>query len=263
MADDDLRSWLEQARQTGEAEEAEGGWWDGEERGGRRRWTLWVLAVLPWLVVAGLALAGSARPAEPVTAPRPVLEEIPDPVAAPPEPPGDEGIAAAAALAVQTAVSGTDEATGRQRYVDLAVASATEWTGDVALVRVAAVVLEGVQGQWDAPRVAAYAVPIRLGAAGPFPVAPPWPLPDVPATAATPEAFAPDDDPGLAEAVGAALRSAGYAGVEVAEVARDPALPGILQARIAATAPGEASARNHTVWLREDPEPALLGTGAA
>jgi hypothetical protein len=280
MADDEFRSWLEQADRTDEIAEGPSAWWDDERnRGGRRRWTLWVLAALPWVVLAGLALAGKARPAEPPAGPVVAPPRLAPPATASPAPtvaqpasaapataalaPADPAVAAIAAIAVQTVITGTDPASGRDRYVDLAVAEGVTWLGDVALVRVAAVVFEGGQGYWDAPRLAAYAVPMRVASGAPAPVSPPWALPDPPKTALSPTGFVPIDDPELVSSAGRALEAAGYAGVVVSTVARDPVLPGILQAEVTATAPGEAAARGHTVWLRDDPAPALLGTRAS
>ncbi len=281
MAEDSLRSWLDEARP-----EADGlkdvvpsppPWWDDDAsdrlKGSHRRKLLWAFAVLPWLVVAGLAWQRA-----------PVNHSVPAPVRPPPrdtvdvdaaassparprslaEQPAAQGsldpaLGAAAALTVQDALTGSDEVTGRRRYVDLALPESVIWVGDVAIVQVAAVVLDGTPEGWEPPRHARYAVPLRAGPAGPRVLGPPWALAGVPDLTLATAHFVPLHDQVVAEAVGRALTEAGYSDARVRQLGRDPSIPGVLQAEITAIAPGEASAREHALWLRDDEVPTLLG----
>jgi hypothetical protein len=226
--------------------------------------------VLPWLLVAGLVL-GRGRATElptspapevgtevaaapqPTTPPHALLPELPSP-----ETPLDPALGALAALTVQGALT-TADAAGIQRYIDLALPEAATWMGDVAIVRVAAVVLDGAQGGWDTPRRARYAVPIRADDRGFTVLGPPWALPDPPQTTPTLTAPASFEDPTRAEAAATALAGAGYQNVTIRSLARDPTIPGVLLAEVDAVAPGESSSRTHLMWLRDDPVPTLLG----
>lgn len=281
MAEDSLRSWLDEARpeadRLNEAVPSHPPWWDddaSDRSKGSHRWQLLLaFAVLPWLVVAGLAWE-RAPVNQPVPAPVPPSPRETAGVDAMAPPPArsvplaeqptalvslDPALGAAAALTVQDVLTGSDEATGRRRYVDLALPESVIWVGDVAIVQVAAVVLEGAPGRWDAPRHARYAVPLRAGSTGHRVLGPPWALADAPDIAPEPANFVPFHDQVVAEAVGRTLTEAGYSDAHVSQLGRDPSIPGVLQAEITAIAPGEASAREHALWLRDDEMPTLLG----
>ncbi|MGH8905457.1 MAG: hypothetical protein ACRD0K_02820 [Egibacteraceae bacterium] len=278
MLDDTLDSWLQGAlgsepKRTDQPEGPDSSpprWWDeqdADDRQGRRRKAVWVLAALPWLIVAGLALGRGRTPVPavaPVIAAAPLPSPAPQEVSpdrTPPEQPLDPALGAVAALAVQGALTSTDPATGRARYVDLALPEAATWIGDIAIVRVAAVVLEGAQGRWDQPRRARYAVPIGTGQGALTLLSPPWALPDPPQTTPAVAALTPLEDQARAELAGRAMTAAGYQDVDVHGLARHPVMAGVLQAEANAIAPGETSSRRHTVWLRDDPVPTLLGMG--
>jgi hypothetical protein len=288
MADDTLKSWLQgDLKRTDylqEPDDAPHGWWNNQtwdDHHERRRKAVWVLAVLPWLLVAGLMLGRDRAPA-PTTAPPPSPADTqvaaittpgrpPTPQAVPPHQPHpehalDPALGAIAALAVQDALTHTEKATGRQRYVDLALPVAATWMGNVAIVRVAAIVLEGAQGQWEQPRYALYAVPIGAHPreANPNPGAftvlgSPWALPDPPQTTPVTAALVPLQDHTRAETTAHALATAGYQDITIRSLGRDPAIAGVLHAEVQAIAPGETSSRSHTVWLHDDPTPTLLG----
>ncbi|MGH8934576.1 MAG: hypothetical protein ACRDZO_29085 [Egibacteraceae bacterium] len=284
MAEDSLRSWLDEARpeadRLNEAVPSPPPWWDDDASDrpkGSHRWKLlWAFGVLPWLVVAGLAWERApVNQPVPAPVPPPPRDTVDVDAGAPPparsvplaEQPAapasqaslDPALGAAAALTVQDVLTGSDGENGLQRYVDLALPEAVIWVGDVAIVQVAAVVLEGVPGRWDAPRHARYAVPLRAGPMGPRVLGPPWALAGAPDI--TPESahFVPFHDQVVAEAVGRALTEVGYSDAHVHQLGRDPSIPGVLQAEITAIAPGEASAREHALWLRDDETPTLFG----
>lgn len=175
----------------------------------------------------------------------------------------EPALGAAAALAVRlsltTAEAGSD-ADGPRRYVDLAVPDGVHQAGDVAVVTVAAVVLEGSGEQWHTSRPARFAVPLQVVDGQAVAVGDPWPLAPPAADAEGPR-WEPADVDG--EAVARALAAAGYTEVDGLEVDARPASetdrPLLLRARTRARAPGEPAPRDHQVWLRGEPEPAVLG----
>jgi hypothetical protein len=278
MADDTLKSWLQgdlkrtdQLQEPGDAPHA---WWgsqDWDDHRRRRRKAVWAVAVLPWLLVAGLTLGrgrapAPAPPSSPAGTPASATAtpgRPPTPHTAPdqplPEHSLDPALGAIAALAVQDALTYTDKATGRQRYVDLALPEAATWTGNVAIVKVAAVVLEGAQGRWEQSRSALYAIPIGAGQGAFTVLGPPWALPDPPQTTPVAAALVPLQDHRRAETTAHALAAAGYQDVTIRSLAHDPAIAGVFQAEVHAIAPGETSSRSHIVWLHDDPAPTLLG----
>lgn len=230
--------------------------------GSRRRRLLLLAAALPWAVACVLGVAVVAG------GPAPATGESTAPGAhagaAPGEPPAavDPALGAAAALAVRLTVTtaGADDGADR-RYVDLAVPEALTWIGDVAVVTVAAVVLEGAGDHWHTSRPARFAVPLQLVDGEAVAVAAPWPL-VVGAPTADMSAWEPADadHDGVARAVSAA----GYTDIAAIEVeARAPAgpedHPPLLRAHVQARAPGEPGPRAHQLWLRTDPEPTVLG----
>jgi hypothetical protein len=173
---------------------------------------------------------------------------------------GDQDLLAAAAMAVRTGLTGPTGAAGDQvRYVDLALGESVAWTaGDVAVVTVAAVVLDGSGGRCEAARTARYAVPVQRLDGRAVALASPWPLP-APAEPPDPPAWEPITAPELAGPVLTVLAGAGFEPVGGVELSRDPALVGVLRARLEAVGPGEGAARVHELWLRDGPAPSLLG----
>lgn len=234
-----------------------------EDTGNRspRRRLLLLAAALPWAVACAVGVAVVTG------GPSPATEES----AAPAAGAGRQGeseeepaLGAAAALAVRLAVTTAAEEDGPggvRRYVDLAVPEAVSWAGDVAIVTVAAVVLEGAGDRWHTSRPARFAVPLQLVDGRAVAVDAPWPL----ATdAPTPDPRgwqATDVD---ADSVARALAAAGYTDVGAIDVeARAASSPPeqvpVLRAHVQARAPGEPEPRAHQLWLRADPEPSVLG----
>lgn len=271
MRDDPLAAWLrdggEGAREPGALGDegvttvaALGGdpVFDADPPAPGRRWRLWLLAAVPWAVVVVLAAAlvvrtsveASPSAAPPAPTPPPAGDASARPAAA-------EGAArAAAVLAVRAAVT-DDDPEAMVRYVDLAVPEAVEEIGDVALVTVAAVVLEGDGSRWQRARAARFAVPVAVDGGAATVLAPPWALP-----ATAPEVAPPDWAPAAAPAAdsaGAALAAAGYRDVRDVRVSRSPDVPGAVLAQAAAVAPGDDRSRAHAVWLRDGSPPSVLG----
>ena len=290
MPDDALSAWLREGAAPEEANETPSTWGgtflDGEptgtgnasvERPQRRAWRLLTLAVAPWLVVAGLVTSGW-RPSRHGTTP-PSTEATIHPQSSAAHQPDkaerltmrtgsdsgtlDPALGATAAAAVQQALTGTDEASGRSRYLNLVLPEAATWIGDIAIVDVAAVVLEGAGGHWDQPRTARYAIPLRVRAGDVQVLSGPWALPDPPQTAPEGTAFIPVDDRALTEAARRALRSAGYRDVQVRELARDERLPGVLEVRATVISPGDDHPRSQKIWVSDHPSPTVLGAAHA
>lgn len=167
----------------------------------------------------------------------------------------------AAAAAVVAVRSSIDAPEGRRRHVDLAVPEVVELLGDVAVVRVAAVVLEGpVDGRLETAAPLRFAVPLRVHDGVAEVLAAPWtlPFPVVTGSSSAFEHTAPDDP----ERVRAALEAAGYAVDAVRTTGEDAALAGVIAVGFSGVAPGEGAARDHVVWLRHDGTALVtLGTG--
>lgn len=297
MADGSIADWLDGAEErAGDPPEQEPGapatepepdpWRPDAERADRaeRSQRLWRIAGMVWgaLVLAGglLLLAGrlpDASTAAPVEH-DPVEEVAADPGAAaspadlpsgdgarspdaggiaPPPGEDDRRVAAAAALAVRLALTADDEPA---RYVDQAQPESIERHGEVAVVTVAAVVLEGREDRWESVRTARYAVavedrpdedPVVLGS--------PWPL--APPRTAEPIAgeAEPLDDPALATELSAALEAAGYR--DLADLASLPGAPApLLRLQVHALAPGEAAPGRHEVWVTTGDAPRVAGS---
>jgi hypothetical protein len=291
MPEDALGAWLRDTTARSEdLQEIPSGWPNNperqfswvEDRGKgtprRRTWRLLALAVVPWLAVIGLVTTGwvarhhvatmtpspdeSAIPLRAVVADQPqqighaaVTDRVePSSIHEP-----DPALGTTAAVAVQQALTGTDQASARSRYVNLALPEAATWVGDVAIVNVAAVVLEGANGHWDQPRAARYAVPLRVHEGAARILGMPWALPDPPQTTPGDTAFAPVEDLALSETTGRALSAVGYRDVHVHRLARDPALPGVLNVEVTAISPGEKQPRSQEIWLSDQPSPTVLG----
>jgi hypothetical protein len=294
MPDDALSAWLREG--TVRSENANGApptRWDdldggclwtrdsGDGRARRRTWRLLALTVIPWLVVVGLVTAGW-RPSQrvPSTAPPPNESTAhPRAVVAPQSHsakqsttlsnrtmPGsaarldalDPVLGSTAAVAVQQALTGTDQVSNRSRYINLALPEAATWVGDVAIVDVAAVVLEGTGGRWEQPRAARYAVPLRVQAGVMQVLSIPWALPNPPQTAPGDTTFAPVNDRTLAEAADRALSAVGYQHIQMQGLARDPSLPGVLKVEVTAVSPGEGQPRSQEIWVSDQPSPTVL-----
>lgn len=233
----------------------------------RRRLTVFAVALVPW-VIAGVALTAALRPTGENGPPTgkespPAAQEGPPAAPESPASPVPPGHAVAAVLAVRaglpTALDGPGEGQPPlRRYVDLAVAEASTPTsaGDVAVVTVAATVLEGTAEQWQRARPARFAVAVRDTEDGPVALGRPWALPGPPSAPREAEWSETDAD---AEAVEAALLAAGYTRVRELGLSRSDALPGVLRAECRAVAPGETSMRPHAVWVADEPTPAVLG----
>lgn len=235
------------------------------DSGSPRRRLLLLAAALPWAVACALGVAAVTG------GPAPATDEPAEPMApagaqpAPGEPAAavHPALGAAAALAVRltvtTATEGDDPGAER-RYVDLAVPEALTYVGDVAVVTVAAVVLEGAGDRWHTSRPARFAVPLQLVDGRAVAVGAPWPLALATPAAALEWEPADADRDGVARA----LSSAGYTDIGAVDVeARAGGAPGdgppLLRAHVQARGPGESERRAHELWLRTDPEPAVLG----
>lgn len=221
------------------------------------------LVVVSWTVAAALGAMVIARDVLPWSGPadegatsRPVRPETP--AAAPASIDLRHAHAgAAAAIAVRQAVTTADDADGpERRYVDLAVPEAVRRHGDVLIVTVAAVVLEGSPETWHTVRRARFAVPVSTEDGHIVALGSPWPLPA--------PRLAGDEQPwrragAEPQALERALRDAGYRDLGALEVHDRADLPHLLRVRVNARAPEESTPRSHEVWLRADPSPTVLG----
>lgn len=168
--------------------------------------------------------------------------------------PADE--AAAAVIGARLEVARLAEGTGRSRYVDVAVAEGAERVGDLVVVNVLAVVLEGEDGTWTSERVERFAVPLRAEASGePALAGAPWPLPAPAGDRAEGPTWTDSDEsaPGVAEA----LEAAGFQGVADLGTARADDAPLVRAIFSADLPPGR-----HEVWLTDDQDMRVLGLRA-
>lgn len=260
---------------------------DEPRRRPRRR--LLLLALVPWVVVLGLAgivAAGdgtgdrAAVPASPAPGAGPSLTGGPAPSsgAAPgvagtapeatPAPARATGVEAddallsrTAALEVRAALS-APAADGSVRYVEEAVGGPVRRVGDAAVVAVRALVREGDATGWRGAGTSRWAVALSTGP-DPALLAGPWPLPAPSAPDATSGAGpspAPQlrDRPDRVEAVTAALLTAGYGAPGDVRVRMDPAMPEVLRVEAVAVAPGAATPAPQHVWLTDDDPPQPL-----
>lgn len=286
MNEPSLREWLDGAEaapdDTGDTDVPT----PAARRSPRR---LWIVAALTWAVVAGVVVAlvrtpppsGDPHPSEALArgaedaAPRSPEHAAAEPGTARPSRPAhvtapatgvagaatsgrDAAVAATAVVAVRLART-AHEPDGRTRYVDLALPSDVAWHGDVAVVTVDAVVLDGAADGWQPPRLARFAQAVLAEpGAPPRPLGRPWVLPAPPAEG-EPPVLEPLDDPEASGAAAIRLADAGYADVEVAGLARLTHAPGLVVVTATARAPGEDRAGTHHVWLAEGAEGAVLG----
>lgn len=164
-----------------------------------------------------------------------------------------------AALMVRAELHGPAEAGGdapaEVRYADQAVGIGIERLGDVAVVTVTALVLEGDDRGWDRSRTARYAIALRSGPSGVDPLGGPWALP----TPDAPPEPEPVDDESSPDRVLAALEAAGYRQISDLRLSRPAGLDGVLVAAARAVAPGEDAPDAQQVWIRDGPEAAVLG----
>lgn len=244
-----------------------------EPRADRPRPRLLMLAAVPWVLAVLLAIglfAGGdeqattapVEPAAPSAPPTPDPAPTPAQVLDPPRPSTDPAFGEVAALAVRSALSGPIAGGApRARFVEDAVATGAERVGDVVFVTVSALVLEGGPNGWDTARVRRYAIPVSTGSGGPAAVGAPWPIADQPP--APPSSPSHVTDPAVVEAVHSALTRAGYSELQGVAVTRDPVLTGVLLAHVEATGPAQTGAGAWDVWLRDGPEPSVLGDPAA
>lgn len=231
-----------------------------------RRRLLLLAAALPWAVACALGVAvvtGGPAPATDESA-APAAPAGAQAAAGEPTAAVDPALGAAAALAVRLTVTTAAEEGdpgAERRYVDLAVPEALTFVGDVAVVTVAAVVLEGAGDRWHTSRPARFAVPLQLVDGRAVAVGAPWPL-----ALLTPTADALDWEPADADqdSLTRALSAAGYTDIDAVDVeapatgAQGDETP-LLRAHVQARGPGEPERRAHQLWLRTDPEPAVLG----
>jgi hypothetical protein len=227
----------------------------------RRR--LLVLAAVPWVVAVAVVVSllapggGGDAAGNPEPSPTSAASAAPAATAAGTAlapsiaaPATGDHLAETAVLLVRGALNDAD------RYVDAAVVSAVEPLGDAALVTVLALVLERGRDGWESAHVERHAVALADGGRGPVTLAGPWPLPtadDAPLPAA------PVDDPALGELAATALEAAGYRDLTSLDLARDPALPGLLLVRLDGLAPGAAAPGTWTALLTDGADPRLLG----
>lgn len=241
--------------------------WEHPPGGGdappRRRRRLVLLATVPWLVAAAIVV-GALGDSTAGSRPPPQAGAGAGTVEAGPAVAGqsvDPRLGAAAAVAVRLSVTtpaDTPDGDAERRYVDSAAPEAVRWSGDVAIVTVLAVVLEGPADAWRMARTARFAVPVGLVDGQAVVLGEPWAVSPPPESAPV-AGWAPAA--GDRGAIAGAAEAAGYADVEVLEVEALPDDTSVLRARIRARAPGESTARVHAPWLHADPDPAVLGAG--
>lgn len=265
MAGHPLAEWLDGDEQDSDGPEA------AEEassplRGRRRLVLLVAAATVPWIALAlVLALPRSEPDEASDTASVPPAGDPGD--AAPTAPPAADGApglsaevpaehSAIAVVGTRLEVSRLAEEAGRSRYVDVAVAEGAERVGDVLIISVLAVVLEGADGAWTNAGIERFAVPVAASPSGdPALAGPPWPLP-APADARTggPDWSDSDEpDPDVAEA----LAAAGFEEVADLVTARDGESALLRASFTAQVPPGR-----HEVWITEDPQTRVLGLRA-
>jgi hypothetical protein len=241
----------------------------GDQEGRPRRLAvLLAAAVLPWVVVAALAWSAATGepggPAPPEGHAAPVQEHpaaAPAPPLSTPPPAGHPELDPAVAAHAVTAVRLHTAADGAvRRYVDLAVAERAETVGEIVVVTVLAVVLEGDAEQWQTTRRARFGVPLRLVDGLPVPLADPWPLADADGETASEMRWRSMDDPAAAQQILLALEREGFSHLGEVAVEEAPAAPGVLRAVVEARAPRSAEAAVHVVWLRDGPPMSVLGS---
>lgn len=281
---------------------APAGWWDvpadGEAPARRPRRRLLIAALLPWLLVAGLAVAVAGRGA-------PVGDEEPE---VPAGGAGDEGpemsagrVGSDGTVAEEAVRAGRAPGDGpaAPALTDSASGGVVPASADPAVQTAAAVaVLEfraaaGRAPSDDAPaRFVEDAVATDVERIGDGVVVTlralvlegdregwrsagtsDWAValragPGGPTLSAgpwplpepsTPPVPPADAEPGLAAPVAQALEDAGFREAQDVRVVRDPALPGVLVAQATAVGPAGGPPGAHVVWLRDAAPPVLVG----
>ncbi len=170
----------------------------------------------------------------------------------------DAQAGAAAALAVRRDFSRRGGESGTATYVDLALPVAAVEVGDVQVVEVSAIVLEGDRSGWRQTRTARYAVPTRTLPGGLVAVGRSWPL----AAAAPPDldldwssVASQFDEPGAI----AALKAAGFRAIVRLRVSASEQLPEVVRATFRGVAPGSTRQARHDVWLDLTSAPRVIG----
>lgn len=241
-----------------------------------------LMAVIPWIVVVVLVAtlwrpaAGTSAPpsGEPAAARGPAAadpgaaddaEEIAEPsratsATATATAGEDAMLRHIAALTVKAELHGAVEADGeagpdmRVRYADEAVGTDIERLGDVAVVTVIALVLEGGERGWDRSLTTRHAVALRSVPSGVEPLGAPWALP--PSGTPPEHEPVPDESP---DRVLTALEAAGYRQISDLRLSRPAGVGGVLVAAARAVGPGEDAPTEQQVWIRDGPEPSVLG----
>ncbi len=229
----------------------------------RRRPLLWLLASLPWLVVAVLLLARGGEAPTRGAVSEPPLGESEGPGSGDSQPGEiltaslpDDRLLAAAAVAVRTGATASDGLA--RRYVDTVAAESVMHHGEIAIVTVRAVVLDGTADRWLRARPARFAVPVGTAEGEVVALAEPWVLAPPKARPGAP-AWRPLADRSLAAEAVATLRKAGYRAIAPARLSVRDDLAGIVRSGVRARAPGERTVRRHRVWLTDTSPPQLLG----
>lgn len=232
-----------------------------------------MLVAVPWVLAACLAGAGlhwrtspprpeSSLPAGDPTTPDGAAVSLGAGLPATPSPSGREPVAVqpplppATALAVVAAArtalgtAGLGDGTGPHpdRWaLDIRVVATEAVTASVAVATVHGLVTDRTARGWSEPVVRAVAVPVAIGGT-PGVLGPGWPLP-APTTATVDLGGRPVADP--APALVEPLVEAGWAIGEVTAI--DLVAGALLRVRLHGTAPGEAAAAGHEVWLHDAP----------
>lgn len=237
----------------------------------RRRWPLFVAALVPWVAAGGFMLAladgEDAHTAAPASTQTPVTSSVSAgrgeaghggaPSTGGASVPSPYAAAAVRAVRSSNAAAGATGTTPQasHRHVDLALAESLTHVGDLAVVTVVAAVLEGSAEQWERTEWRRFGVAVQQTDDGPAPAGPPWLLPGPAADHELRWEEASGDD----EPVEAALVAAGYEPAGPPRLWRSDAAPGVIRVDVHATGPDEAVARTHEVWVRAEPEPMVLG----
>lgn len=252
MGDKALADWLGDATEDATPELP-----DAVTRTGSRR--LIVLALLPWLVSAGLAAALVASSRWVAQAPD---QPVPPPTTAPAarvSPASSAPIlqvpTAAQAAKVEPAVRAA-LAAAHGALVDAVVVEALEQASGVHVARAWVLVVEREGGRWQPPRPARYAVPVRLTDHVAEPVGGAWALPLAPAPSPR---WEPVPDSAATTAAMAAVTDAGYRSVRQPKHERSSEL-GVARLSFSGRGPAGGDIVGHMVWVTDEPVPRVLGT---
>jgi hypothetical protein len=197
----------------------------------------------PASVQSPTAAPSTGRPLDRHGPAGPMAPAFPEPGATGSQVPAD--LAAAAAVTVRMAL--TTDAQPTARYVDLVVAESVDHRdGEVAVVTVRVVLLEGARGRWDSVRSARYAVPLSITDLQPL--GGPWAL-SVPAVEdPAPLTVEPLEEPERAAVLTSTAEAAGYREVSI-EGLVTAAPAGLTVVRLRGIAPGEQTEQTHDLWM--------------